>query len=197
MSGTEDQLMNFWVNGLVQKPSAKHKGSPPLPTSSTTEAEKPIESAEDAEKAARAFETSLDGMKMIVKDALKRNKNMYTMLICVNLVIVAIGVGFVLISIVHSVLNNRIDEITLASAGLAVADFVAIFLVNPQDRMKKSLTNFVQLGILSHSWSSRIQASFILFLNSSKQQGDVTEFQTSIEKITRDTVDAIEEKVEK
>jgi len=180
---SEDNLMKFWAGGLVQKPSENDTTAPP-------------DSSARA-KAAREFGDSLEGMKNILKDALNRNKNMYTMLIVVNLVIVGIGVAFVIISIGHSVLNNTIDQITLASAGLAVADFVAIFLVNPQDRMKKSLTNFVQLGILSHSWSSRTQACFVLFLKSEMKQDDVKLFQTTIDEIADDTVVSIEDKVEK
>src|SRR5215211_7887429 len=139
---SEDNLMNFWAGGLVQKPD------------------------DTTAKTTKEFGDTVEGMKKILTVALNRNKNMYTMIIVVNLVIVGIGVAFVIISIGHSVVNNRIDQITLASAGLAVADFVAIFLVNPQDRMRRSLTNYVQLSILSHSWSSRTQACFVLFLNS-------------------------------
>ena len=154
-------------------------------------------SPQQRNQAAGNFEASLGGMKKILKNALQRNTRTHTIIVIVNLVMVGIGVGFVIVSIAYSAIYNRIDQITLSAAGLAVADFAAIFLINPQERIKKSLTNYVQLGIICHSWSSRTQASFLLFLNSPQAKEDVQLFQKTLDEIADDVVLAIEESVEK
>ena len=179
MMSERQEVMKAWTNKLI-------KTSPGVPVSEDTRTE-----------AVKDFEASLEGMKKILKDALQRNTTTHTMIVVVNLVMVGIGVGFVILSIGYSVANKTINEITLSSAGLAVADFAAIFLINPQERIKKSLTNFVQLGIICHSWSNRTQASFVLFLDSPRAEKDVQLFQKTIDEIADDAVHAIEESVEK
>ena len=179
MSIEREEVMKSWANKLLKR-------SPGV-----------AESEDYRVQAVKDFEDSLEAMKKILKDALQRNTTTHTMIVGVNLVMVGIGVGFVIISIWYSVANNTINEITLSSAGLAVADFVAIFLINPQERIKKSLTNFVQLGIICNSWSNRTQASFVLFLNSQQTKDDVELFQRTIDKIADDAVHAVEESVEK
>jgi hypothetical protein len=143
------------------------------------------------------FEDSIEGVKTMLKDALDRNKGMHKTIVLVNLVMVGIGVFFILASIIYSIINMTIDQITLSSAGLALADFVAIFFVNPQQRLKVSLANFVQLGLICHSWSSRTQASFLLFIKSPQSKVDVDDFQAAISQTTADSVKEIEERVEK
>jgi flagellar biosynthesis protein FliQ len=179
MSNERQEVMKFWAHNLV-------KTSP----EGVVPEDKRNEAVED-------FEVSQEAMKKLLSDALQRNTITHTMIVSVNLVMVGIGVGFVLLSIGYSVANNTINEITLSFAGLAVADFSAIFLINPQERIKKSLTNYVQLGIICHSWSNRTQASFMLFLNSPLSEKDVQLFQKTIDEIADDAVHDIQESVEK
>jgi hypothetical protein len=182
VSEKPEDVMKYWAKSLVHAPPRRAEGVLPQ---------------EKNQDAVNDFETSLGGMKKILKNALQRNTRTHTMIVIVNLVMVSIGVSFVILSIVYSVVNWTINEITLSSAGLAAADFAALFLINPQERIKKSLTNYVQLGIICHSWSSRTQASFVLFLNSKQAEEDVERFQKTIDEIADDAVRAVEESVEK
>jgi hypothetical protein len=81
------------------------------------------------------FETSLWTMKEILQNALHRNTGTHTMIVLVNHIMVGIGIGFVILSIVYNVRNTIVNEMTLSSTGLPVADFAALFLVNPQERI--------------------------------------------------------------
>lgn len=69
----------------------------------------------------------------------------------INLIIVAIGIIFLLSSLYFAYARG-LDASTLTFAGLGIADFVALFLVNPQSRIQQLIGDLSQIVVISRNW---------------------------------------------
>ena len=72
----------------------------------------------------------------------------------INLIIVAIGIIFLCSSLYFSY-TRGLDASTLTYAGLGIADFVALFLVNPQRRIEQLIGDLDQIQVIFRTWKDQ------------------------------------------
>ncbi len=73
----------------------------------------------------------------------------------INLIIVGLGIVFLGSSLFFS-FDRGIDASTLTYAGLGIADFVALFLVNPQSRIQQLIADLNQIMVIYRTWLSQL-----------------------------------------
>jgi len=115
----------------------------------------------------------------------------------INLIIVLIGIIFLGSSLYFSY-TRGIDISTLTYAGLGIADFVALFLVNPQRRIQQLIGDLSQIVVIYRTWKS--QLTLTESLGWSEQSGKIIlhdfegikNFNTELNRITEASLNAIE-----
>ena len=82
-------------------------------------------------------------------------ENAYRTNYWVNLIIVGLGIVFLGSSLYFSFARG-IDPSTLTYAGLGIADFVALFLVNPQRRIQQLIADLNQVMVIYRTWLDQL-----------------------------------------
>jgi hypothetical protein len=119
------------------------------------------------------------------------NRKNYRFLRRVNVVTILIGIALLISSLVIGIINNN-PNFAAAIGGIAIADFVAIFLVNPQNRITGLLKDFGQYELIFARWSLQLKAAFELLLASNWSDTDVRRFQDALETYTASAIKEIE-----
>jgi hypothetical protein len=81
-------------------------------------------------------------------------ENAYQTNYVINLIIVIIGIIFLGSSIYFSYVRG-LDASTLTYAGIGIADFVALFLVNPQRRIEQLIGDLDQIEVIFRTWKDQ------------------------------------------
>jgi hypothetical protein len=119
------------------------------------------------------------------------NRKNYRFLRRVNVVTILIGIALLISSLVIGIINNN-PNFAAVIGGIAIADFVAIFLVNPQSRITGLLKDFGQYELIFARWSLQLKAAFELLLASNWSDADVKRFQDALETYTASAIKDIE-----
>jgi hypothetical protein len=119
------------------------------------------------------------------------NRKNYRFLRRVNVVTIVVGIALLISSFVIGFIYNRPDFAAVIG-GIAIADFVAIFLVNPQNRITGLLKDFGQYELIFARWSLQLKAAFELLLASNWSDTDVRRFQDALETYTTSAIKEIE-----
>jgi hypothetical protein len=85
------------------------------------------------------------------KAAIRHAEGAYRTTYAINLIIVGIGILFLLSSLYFAWIRG-IDLQTGAYAGIGIADFTALFLVNPQKRIQQLLGDLSQIVMIYRTW---------------------------------------------
>ncbi len=117
----------------------------------------------------------------------------------INIVIVGVGVSLIASSIAYSWLFE-LNVFSVAFASIGVADFVAIFFVNPQKGIHRTLGNLVQVQVAYRTYLSQLEA----LLDYDRQQyekgdralKDVVEMNEALSKVGATAIKSIQENVE-
>lgn len=117
-----------------------------------------------------------------------------------NIVIVTIGVILLASSLVFA-WTRGLNPDTITFAGLGIADFTAVFLVNPQFRIQQLLGDWEQMQVIYRTWYD--QSSLIDTYNIDPTTGiykvftlaDVTAVNDELSKIGQQAISSIEQYV--
>ncbi len=114
----------------------------------------------------------------------------------INLIIVTIGIIFLGSSIYFSY-TRGLDVSTLTYAGLGIADFVALFLVNPQRRIQQLIGDLSQIMVIYRTWRAQLNlAEGYLWDASGKPKtlkfDEIKDFNTELNRIAEESLGAIE-----
>ena len=89
------------------------------------------------------------------QDTLKYADQAYRTNYYINLIIVGIGIVLLASSLVFS-WTSGLNPATLTYAGLGIADFVALFLVNPQTRIQQLVGDLDQILVIYRTWRDQL-----------------------------------------
>jgi low temperature requirement protein LtrA len=89
------------------------------------------------------------------QDTLKYADQAYKTNYYINLIIVGIGIVLLASSLVFS-WTSGLNPATLTYAGLGIADFVALFLVNPQTRIQQLVGDLDQILVVYRTWRDQL-----------------------------------------
>src|SRR6185503_16051689 len=149
-------------------------------------------SADDNKTRREAFAKLVDDIAgKMVQEFRDENRKNYRFLRRVNVVTILIGIALLISSLVIGIVHDRPD-FAAAVGGVAIADFVAVFLVNPQSRVSGLLKDFAQYELIFARWSLQLKAAFELLLASNWSDLDVEKFQLALETYTASAITAIE-----
>jgi hypothetical protein len=144
-----------------------------------------------------AFEKIVDDIAVkMVQDFRDENKRNYQFLKVVNFVTIGIGIVLLISSLVIGVINDRPDFAAVIG-GVAIADFVAIFLVNPQSRITGLLKDFAQYELIFSRWSILLKAAFAQLLVSDWSETALEKFQNAFDAYTATAIKDIESYIAK
>jgi len=83
-------------------------------------------------------------------------KNTYTIIIILSILMFLLGVAFLTIPIHDYYWNGSISWQSFAIGGLGLADFVALFLLSPIDKMHKLMADLTQITIAVNSFQTQV-----------------------------------------
>ena len=126
----------------------------------------------------------------------EQNDKNYRTLRVINIVIIVAGLLLLGASIVRGFITG-VDVFTALGSAIAVADFVTIFLVNPQSRIAASLVDSAQFDILMQTWGWLVVVEYDLLADSQWTEQDIRKFQENLAKYTADTIKDIETNIGK
>jgi hypothetical protein len=114
-----------------------------------------------------------------------------------NLIIVAIGIILLASSLIFA-WTRGVNPDTITFAGLGIADFTAIFLVNPQFRIQQLLGDWEQMQVIYRTWydQSSLVDTYTLDPSTGNYKvftlADVTAVDDELSKIAQHALSAIE-----
>lgn len=79
--------------------------------------------------------------------SVKAAENTFKVNFYVNVVIIVLGILLILIAIVQSAVQG-INPFSITFGSLGVANFVAVFLLNPQSRLQQNLCRLSQMNVI-------------------------------------------------
>jgi hypothetical protein len=104
------------------------------------------EGESDRKRAEEEFVAQEEMVKKVYLNALRNAERSFVLSLRINIIIVIVGIVLLAYSIIYSVFNGLGFEST-ALAGVGVADFVAIFWLNPQKKIQEALANNTKVQI--------------------------------------------------
>jgi hypothetical protein len=126
----------------------------------------------------------------------EQNDKNYRMLRIINILIIVAGLLLLAASIVRGFITG-VDAFTALGSAIAVADFVTIFLVNPQSRITGSLVDSAQFDTIMQTWGWHVVLEYDLLAESQWTAQDVNTFQQNLAKYTADAIKDIETNIGK
>jgi hypothetical protein len=133
-------------------------------------------------------------MQQILKDVETVSTRNYYLIIAINIAIVAAGITLLIFSIFYS--WARGDSLFGAiTSGIAVADFVAVFLFNPQTRVRKVLADKVQMQIIYRTWMNHAVAAYANLVRENYSAEAIDKFQDDLKNHGKESVELIENNI--
>jgi hypothetical protein len=126
----------------------------------------------------------------------EQNDKNYRVLRAINILIIVAGLLLLGASIVKGFISGA-DAFTALGSAIAVADFVTVFLVNPQSRITASLVDSAQFDIIMQTWGWLVVLEYDLLADSQWSEQDIRKFQDNLAKYTEDAIKNIETKIGK
>ena len=146
---------------------------------------------DEIEKMLKAHWKDMDVAFNNVKEHIESN---YRLNVRINKAIVILGVVLLSTSIVYSWIRG-VDLFTTITSGIAVADFVALFLYNPQTKIRRVLGDLVQMQVIYRTWAFQTIVATLLFIRNKNNDAEVKIFQDSLGTFAKQAVDAIESNI--
>jgi len=109
----------------------------------------------------------------------------------INIVIVVLGILLIVTSLVLSFFQG-IDPFSVAFGGLGVANFVAVFLGNPQSRLQQNLCKLSQINIILTNFLY-VYDRFLASTEETSSVKELTEINKECERITSFALESINE----
>jgi hypothetical protein len=169
----------------------------------------PKRPSEKSTKATQAFLRSLNGVEKTFRNLNRKSDLNYTLIVSLNATMFIIGAAllglaaYLAISSVQNPSSNGQDNgnnsnsaTTATIGGIGIADIVTILLVNPQARIRKMHSDFIQMNIIYNTWMHQMQSAFLRLRNAEFADNDVSEFQQSLGKFSASAIRAIEKYTE-
>jgi hypothetical protein len=130
-------------------------------------------------------------MQQVLEGVETASTHNYQLIIAINIAIVGAGIALLIFSIFYSWTSG--DSLFGAiTSGIAVADFVAVFLFNPQTRIRKVLGDKVQMQIIYRTWMNQAVAAYANLIRENYSAEAIDKFQEDLKKHGEDSVKAIE-----
>jgi uncharacterized membrane protein (DUF485 family) len=120
-----------------------------------------------------------------------RTNTNYWVNVTINIIIVALGVGLILVSAFHSLIVGA-DLFSGITSAIGVADFATIFLVNPQEKIRRALADFAQMQMIYATWANQTTAAYLQMAESGYTATEIKTFEDSLSNFTKEAVDSIE-----
>jgi hypothetical protein len=127
----------------------------------------------------------------------EQNDRNYRMLRTINVVIIGVGILLLAASIVRGFISGVVDAFTALGSAIGVANFVTIFLVNPQSRITRSLVDSAQFDTIMQTWGWHVVLEYDLLAESQWTAQDINTFQQNLTKYTEDAIKDIESNIGK
>ncbi|MFY3740641.1 MAG: hypothetical protein HMLIMOIP_001082 [Candidatus Nitrosomirales archaeon] len=118
----------------------------------------------------------------------------YRLNIRINKAIVVIGIILLSTSIAYSWIRG-IDLFSAITSGIGVADFVALFLVNPQKSIRKVLGDLLQIQMIYRTWAIQVIGAVFRWIKNNDKDEEMEKLQNSLATFTRDAVELIEKNI--
>lgn len=119
--------------------------------------------------------------------------------VIVNLIVVALGVLLIVSALASSWMRGT-DVFSVAFAGIGVVDLVAIFFVNPQKGIHKTIGNLVQIQIAYRTFLSQLESlsdyDYRQFALGNRTLEDVTKTNDALAKASLEAIQAIQKYIE-
>lgn len=162
--------------------------------------------SEKSTNATRAFLSSLKGVEKSFQNLNRKSDLNYTLIVALNVTMFIIGGALLVIAAYLAISgtqnhsadgqDNNNSTTTATIGGIGIADIVTILLVNPQTRIRKMHSDFIQMNIIYNTWMHQMQSAFLRLRNAEFADEDVLEFQQSLRKFSASAIKAIEKYTE-
>ena len=139
------------------------------------------------------IQTTTEGMVTYFKE---QNDKNYRALRFINFLIIGAGILLLAASIVRGFIIG-VDAFTALGSAIAVANFVTIFLVNPQSRITDSLVDSAQFDTIMQTWGWHVVLEYDLLADGQWTTQDIITFQQNLAKYTADAIKDIETNIGK
>ena len=116
----------------------------------------------------------------------------YRINLWINVAIVALGVALILASLYRALISG-VDLSTALGSAIGVTDLVTIFLVNPQDKIRRALADFAQMQIIYSTWSTQTAAAYYAWAEGG--YAETGNFETKLTTYANQAVTAIENNI--
>ena len=128
-----------------------------------------------------------------LRTSVKATQNTFRANFYVNIIIVFLGILLILIAIMQSILQG-IDPFSVTFGGLGVANFVAVFLLNPQSRLQENLCKLSQMNVILSNFLYEYD-NFLTVTRKISEIRKLTEINKEGERIVSFTLKSISELV--
>lgn len=145
----------------------------------------------DLDAIAKELETFWQNANNTLAEVMNRNKQNYNLNMGINIAIITLGIALLIVSVVEGVIRG-VGEFAAITSAIGVADFVSIFLVNPQTSLRKANADIAEMEIIFDGWFNETLTAFYRLVSNGFANNEIELFQASLSKYTNEAVTFIE-----
>ncbi len=132
-------------------------------------------------------------MHKLFQDSMGRVLDNYHLNLFTNVIIIVFGILLLSLSLYFGFGSDEFKPFAGVAAAGGVANFIAVFFVNPQTRLRRLIGDLVQMRMIYSSWIAEIYIAYIQIKIDDYKLDTVIKVQEAISKITRAAVKDIED----
>lgn len=141
------------------------------------------------------FIQSTDDLLSGFEESMNLSKSNYLLINAINIIIVFFGIVLLSFSIYYSWVSQKFELFSAITAGLGVTDFMALFLVNPQTKIRKNLADLVQMRMIYNAWINESYSAYLSLAINGYGADNILKYQNSLNTFTTNAVNLIENNI--
>lgn len=139
------------------------------------------------------IQAQIDSMDALFLDSMNRTLGNYHQNVITNWIMIVFGVILLSLSIYFGLKSDSFNPFSAITATVGIADFIALFFVNPQTRLRKLIGDLIQMRLIFASWVAEVYTEVIQIQIDNYNIDTVRKVQEAISKTTRTAVKDIED----
>lgn len=174
----------------------KRSGITGVPSTAKVEQKQgPLLDEKDREEIAKRFDGLMDDVIKTFEDTISKAKNSYYLNVAISIIVVIFGVLLLSLSMYFGFSSKGFSPFSSITAAVGVADFVALFFVNPQTKIRRAIGDLAQMQMIYTNWCLEAYSAYENLVLNNFQIGAIQKFQETLKQVTTDSVKEIEDNI--
>lgn len=128
-------------------------------------------------------------------DTISKARQNYYLNVGISLTIVVFGCLLISLSIYFGLSQKQFEPLSAITAAIGVADFVSLFFISPQTKIRRLLGDLAQMEIIYTNWCLEAYLAYENLVSNGYTTESIQKFQEILKQVTTDSVKQIEDNI--